>query len=56
MSSLKIQKAETHALYKCTAANKVGEDSRIIFFHVTRELLLFFVPFRLVLSSRPLFQ
>uniref|UniRef100_UPI0037E8487E vascular endothelial growth factor receptor 2 isoform X2 n=1 Tax=Semicossyphus pulcher TaxID=241346 RepID=UPI0037E8487E len=37
-SSLKIQKAETHALYRCTAANKVGEDSRIIFFHVTRGL------------------
>nr|XP_020499442.1 vascular endothelial growth factor receptor 2 isoform X1 [Labrus bergylta] len=38
MSSLKIQKAEAHALYKCTAKNKVGEDSRIIFFHVTRGL------------------
>ncbi|XP_070817122.1 vascular endothelial growth factor receptor 2 isoform X1 [Chaetodon trifascialis] len=38
MSSLKIQKAETHALYRCMAANKVGEDSRIIFFHVTRGL------------------
>lgn len=37
MSSLKIQKAEAHALYRCTAANKVGVDSRIIFFHVTRE-------------------
>uniref|UniRef100_A0A671YDU0 receptor protein-tyrosine kinase n=1 Tax=Sparus aurata TaxID=8175 RepID=A0A671YDU0_SPAAU len=38
MSSLKIQKAEVHALYRCSAANKVGEDSRIIFFHVTRGL------------------
>uniref|UniRef100_A0A8C2ZSD8 receptor protein-tyrosine kinase n=1 Tax=Cyclopterus lumpus TaxID=8103 RepID=A0A8C2ZSD8_CYCLU len=37
-SSLKIQKAEVHALYRCTAANKVGEDSRVIFFHVTRGL------------------
>lgn len=37
MSSLKIQKAEAHALYRCTASNKVGEDSRVIFFHVTRE-------------------
>ncbi|GLD65528.1 vascular endothelial growth factor receptor 2 isoform X1 [Lates japonicus] len=38
VSSLKIQKAEAHALYRCMAANKVGEDSRIIFFHVTRGL------------------
>ncbi|XP_068449123.1 vascular endothelial growth factor receptor 2 isoform X2 [Clinocottus analis] len=37
-SSLRIQKAEAHALYRCTAANKVGEDSRVIFFHVTRGL------------------
>ncbi|XP_068581368.1 vascular endothelial growth factor receptor 2 isoform X1 [Cebidichthys violaceus] len=37
-SSLKIQRAEAHALYRCTAANKVGEDSRVIFFHVTRGL------------------
>ncbi|KAM9384280.1 vascular endothelial growth factor receptor 2 isoform 3-T3 [Pholidichthys leucotaenia] len=36
MSSLKIPKAKTSALYRCTAANKVGEDSRVIFFHVTR--------------------
>ncbi|XP_073332125.1 vascular endothelial growth factor receptor 2 isoform X1 [Pagrus major] len=36
MSSLKIQKAEVHALYRCSAANKVGEDSHIIFFRVTR--------------------
>ncbi|XP_071342988.1 vascular endothelial growth factor receptor 2 isoform X2 [Trachinotus anak] len=38
VSSLKIQKAEAHALYRCMAANKVGEDSRVIFFHVTRGL------------------
>ncbi|TMS20452.1 Vascular endothelial growth factor receptor 2 [Larimichthys crocea] len=37
-SSLKIQKAESPALYRCMAANKVGKDSRIIFFHVTRGL------------------
>lgn len=44
-SSLKIQKAEAHALYRCTASNKVGIDSRVILFHVTRKacttLLLF---------------
>lgn len=40
MSSLKIKKAEEHALYRCVAANKAGEDSRIIFFHVTRGLEL----------------
>ncbi|KAM9848527.1 vascular endothelial growth factor receptor 2 [Aulostomus maculatus] len=38
MSSLRIQKAEAHALYRCMAHNKVGEDTRIIFFHVTRGL------------------
>lgn len=37
MSSLKIQKAEAHALYRCKASNKVDEDSHVIFFHVTRE-------------------
>lgn len=40
MSSLKIQKAEEHALYRCMASNKAGEDSRVIFFHVTRGLKL----------------
>ncbi|XP_072294427.1 vascular endothelial growth factor receptor 2 isoform X2 [Eucyclogobius newberryi] len=40
MSSLKIKKAEVPALYRCVAANKAGEDSRIIFFHVTRGLEL----------------
>ncbi|KAJ0065307.1 hypothetical protein NL108_007028, partial [Boleophthalmus pectinirostris] len=38
MSSLKIKKAEEHALYRCVAANKAGEDSHVIFFHVTRGL------------------
>uniref|UniRef100_A0A3Q4GLS1 receptor protein-tyrosine kinase n=1 Tax=Neolamprologus brichardi TaxID=32507 RepID=A0A3Q4GLS1_NEOBR len=41
-SSLKIQKAEAHALYRCTAANKVGKDSRVIFFHVTPFSVFFF--------------
>lgn len=36
-SSLKIQKAEGHKLYRCMAYNKVGEDSHVIFFHVTRK-------------------
>lgn len=36
-SSLKIHKVEDHALYRCTVYNKIGEDSRIIFFHVTRK-------------------
>lgn len=49
MSSLKIQKAEEHALYRCVAANKVGEDSRIVFFHVTRGLELSVSP-----SNEPL--
>ncbi|XP_034036391.1 vascular endothelial growth factor receptor 2 isoform X2 [Thalassophryne amazonica] len=40
MSSLRIQKAEDHALYRCSAGNKAGEDSRVIFFHVTRGLEL----------------
>ncbi|XP_022058720.2 vascular endothelial growth factor receptor 2 isoform X2 [Acanthochromis polyacanthus] len=38
MSSLKIQKVQAHSLYRCMAANKVGVDSRIIFFYVTRGL------------------
>uniref|UniRef100_A0A7N6BN74 receptor protein-tyrosine kinase n=1 Tax=Anabas testudineus TaxID=64144 RepID=A0A7N6BN74_ANATE len=38
MSFLKIKKAEAHSLYRCMAATKVGVDSRIIFFHVTRGL------------------
>uniref|UniRef100_A0A8C5EGQ3 receptor protein-tyrosine kinase n=1 Tax=Gouania willdenowi TaxID=441366 RepID=A0A8C5EGQ3_GOUWI len=42
--SLKIQKSEDHALYRCVASNKVGEDSRVIFFHVTRGLELTMSP------------
>ncbi|KAM7410380.1 hypothetical protein PAMA_001699 [Pampus argenteus] len=49
MSSLKIQKAEAHVLYRCMASNKVGEDSRVIFFHVTRGLELSVSP-----SNEPL--
>lgn len=48
-SSLKIQKAEAHALYRCTATNKVGKDSRVIFFHVTRGLEVTMSP-----SNKPL--
>ncbi|CAB1332082.1 unnamed protein product [Coregonus sp. 'balchen'] len=40
VSSLKIQKAKVHALYKCLTSNKAGQDSRIIVFHVTRGLEL----------------
>ncbi|XP_035270609.1 vascular endothelial growth factor receptor 2 isoform X1 [Anguilla anguilla] len=36
VSSLKIQKAQVHALYRCIASNKAGRDERVIFFHVTR--------------------
>ncbi|XP_029355293.1 vascular endothelial growth factor receptor 2 isoform X2 [Echeneis naucrates] len=49
VSSLKIQKAVAHALYRCMAANKIGQDSRIIFFHVTRGLEVSVSP-----SSEPL--
>ncbi|XP_058495150.1 vascular endothelial growth factor receptor 2 isoform X1 [Solea solea] len=49
VSSLKIQKAEAHALYRCRAANQVGEDSRTIFFHVTRGLEVSMSP-----SNQPL--
>uniref|UniRef100_A0A3Q2QPI8 receptor protein-tyrosine kinase n=1 Tax=Fundulus heteroclitus TaxID=8078 RepID=A0A3Q2QPI8_FUNHE len=38
ISALKIQKAETHALYRCKTANKVGKDERNIFFRVTRNM------------------
>ena len=40
-SSLKIRKAEVHALYRCLAVNKKGQDSRVILFHVTRKNLRF---------------
>uniref|UniRef100_A0A8C5FP43 receptor protein-tyrosine kinase n=1 Tax=Gadus morhua TaxID=8049 RepID=A0A8C5FP43_GADMO len=49
VSSLKINKAEVHALYRCLAANKKGQDSRVIFFHVTRGLELTVSP-----SSEPI--
>ncbi|CAL8306994.1 unnamed protein product [Lota lota] len=49
VSSLKIHKAEVHALYRCLAANKKGQDSRVIFFHVTRGLELTVSP-----SSEPI--
>ncbi|XP_075895260.1 vascular endothelial growth factor receptor 2 isoform X2 [Nelusetta ayraudi] len=48
-SSLKIHKAEDHALYRCMAYNKIGEDSRVILFHVTRGLEVSVSP-----SSKPL--
>ncbi|KAM9763174.1 vascular endothelial growth factor receptor 2 isoform 1-T1 [Menidia menidia] len=48
-SALKIQKAKAHALYRCTARNKAGEDSRVIFFRVTRSLEVSMSP-----SDRPL--
>uniref|UniRef100_A0A668ARI8 receptor protein-tyrosine kinase n=1 Tax=Myripristis murdjan TaxID=586833 RepID=A0A668ARI8_9TELE len=48
-SSLKIQKAEVHTLYRCLTANKAGEDSRVIVFLVTRGLELSVSP-----SSEPL--
>ncbi|KAJ8397526.1 hypothetical protein AAFF_G00438020 [Aldrovandia affinis] len=51
VSSLKIQKAEIHALYRCLASNKVGHDERVIFFHVTRGLELSVWP-----SQHPLEQ
>uniref|UniRef100_A0A673W9R2 receptor protein-tyrosine kinase n=1 Tax=Salmo trutta TaxID=8032 RepID=A0A673W9R2_SALTR len=46
VSSLKIQKAKVHALYKCLTSNRAGQDSRIIVFHVTRGLELSVSPSR----------
>uniref|UniRef100_A0A3B5RFK6 receptor protein-tyrosine kinase n=1 Tax=Xiphophorus maculatus TaxID=8083 RepID=A0A3B5RFK6_XIPMA len=51
ISALKIQKAETHALYRCKTANKVGRDSRNIFFRVTRDLEVIMSP-----SDKPMEQ
>ncbi|XP_043985023.1 vascular endothelial growth factor receptor 2 isoform X2 [Gambusia affinis] len=51
ISALKIQKAETHALYRCKTANKVGRDSRNIFFRVTRDLEVSMSP-----SDKPMKQ
>ncbi|KAM4574533.1 vascular endothelial growth factor receptor 2 [Fundulus diaphanus] len=51
ISALKIQKAETHALYRCKTANKVGKDERNIFFRVTRDLDVSMFP-----SDKPMEQ
>ena len=51
---MKIQKAKAHALYICRAANKAGEDSRIIFFRVTRKLLVY-VTKSVIMSSVSVF-
>lgn len=40
VSTLKIQRAEDHALYRCVATNKAGVDEYIIVFQVTRGLEL----------------
>ncbi|XP_061593975.1 vascular endothelial growth factor receptor 2 isoform X1 [Cololabis saira] len=48
-STLKIQKAEVHALYRCSVTNKVGEDSRIVIFRVERSLEVSMSP-----SDKPL--
>ncbi|XP_066532939.1 vascular endothelial growth factor receptor 2 [Hoplias malabaricus] len=49
ISTLKIEKAVTHALYRCIASNKVGEEDRVIVFQVTRFLNLSVFP-----SSNPI--
>lgn len=49
ISTLKIQKALDHALYRCIAANKMGEDKRVIVFQVARFLNLSVLP-----SSSPI--
>ncbi|XP_041696266.2 vascular endothelial growth factor receptor 2 [Coregonus clupeaformis] len=51
VSSLKIQKAKVHALYRCLTSNKAGQDSRNILFHVTRGLELSVSP-----SQQPIEQ
>ncbi|KAG9331898.1 hypothetical protein JZ751_016636, partial [Albula glossodonta] len=51
VSTLKIQRAEVQALYRCVASNKAGRDERVIFFHVTRGLALSVWP-----SQQPLEQ
>uniref|UniRef100_A0A4W4GYQ2 receptor protein-tyrosine kinase n=1 Tax=Electrophorus electricus TaxID=8005 RepID=A0A4W4GYQ2_ELEEL len=38
VSTLKIQKAVTHALFRCIATNKVGVEERVIIFQVTRNV------------------
>ncbi|TRY94944.1 hypothetical protein DNTS_013094 [Danionella cerebrum] len=49
ISTLKIQKAVDHALYRCIATNKMGHDERVIVFQVTRFLNLSVLP-----SSSPI--
>ncbi|KAI4890009.1 hypothetical protein NFI96_010860 [Prochilodus magdalenae] len=51
ISTLKIQKAVAHALFRCIASNKVGEEDRVIVFQVTRFLNLSVFP-----SSSPIEQ
>ncbi|XP_015201463.1 vascular endothelial growth factor receptor 2 isoform X1 [Lepisosteus oculatus] len=44
VSTLKIQTAHVPAMYRCRASNKVGQDERVIVFHVTRGLELNLLP------------
>ncbi|XP_066575995.1 vascular endothelial growth factor receptor 2 isoform X2 [Amia ocellicauda] len=44
VSTLKIRTAHVPAMYRCLASNKVGQDERLIFFHVTRGLELNVLP------------
>ncbi|XP_067239768.1 vascular endothelial growth factor receptor 2 isoform X1 [Chanodichthys erythropterus] len=46
ISTLKIQKAVDHALYRCLASNKIGEEERVIVFRVNRYLNLSILPSR----------
>uniref|UniRef100_A0A671LWZ3 receptor protein-tyrosine kinase n=1 Tax=Sinocyclocheilus anshuiensis TaxID=1608454 RepID=A0A671LWZ3_9TELE len=48
ISTLKIQKAVDHALYRCIASNKMGIEERVIVFQVARFLNLSVLP-----SSNP---
>ncbi|XP_060773450.1 vascular endothelial growth factor receptor 2 isoform X2 [Neoarius graeffei] len=49
VSMLKIQKAVAHALFRCTASNKIGVEKRVIIFQVARFLNLSVFP-----SSTPM--
>ncbi|XP_073709188.1 vascular endothelial growth factor receptor 2 [Garra rufa] len=49
ISTLKIQKAVDHALYRCIASNKMGIEERVIVFQVARFLNLSILP-----SSNPI--
>ncbi|XP_017311905.1 vascular endothelial growth factor receptor 2 isoform X1 [Ictalurus punctatus] len=44
VSTLKIQKAVAHALFRCIASNKVGMEDRVIIFQVARFLNLSVFP------------